>query len=173
MTEVTQEDLDKLSTRINELTAEASKYHKRAQTAEQVNSDREAELETAKTAKLIEDGKLKELNESLTSDLDKYKSDIEGYKGKAELYDADQVSQRDALIAKLPEDERDELKDLPLLALKAVVKRIETKPPPKIDEQGRPLTRGEEDWRAKYPTKGDLIKRNRPLYDKLKAEGKI
>ena len=96
--EITQEDLDKLSDRVSELTAESSKYHKRAQTAEQLNTEREAELEKAKQAKLIEDGKLQELNESLNADLDKYKVDIDGYKVKAEKYDSYLTKKRETLV---------------------------------------------------------------------------
>ncbi len=114
-----------------DLIAENKKYRQRAQDAEKGNKERDDAAEALKNKRLEEEGKLKELNESLTTA-------NAALKTKADEWDADKAVQKEQLLESLPEDKRDAYKDFSLTDLRIVTKDLVTTPKKVVVNDGAP-----------------------------------
>ena len=109
-------------TDVGALIAESKKYRKRSQEAESRLAKLEAQLAKQEEAKLIQEGKKDEV-------IAKYRADNESLTAKAEKYDLLIAQETDMILAKFPEEEREELASLGISSLRILNKKIEnTKP---------------------------------------------
>ena len=109
-------------TDVGALIAESKKYRKRSQEAESRLAKLEAQLAKQEEAKLIQEGKKDEV-------IAKYRADNESLTAKAEKYDSLIAQETDMILAKFPEEEREELASLGISSLRILNKKIEnTKP---------------------------------------------
>mgnify|MGYP003134129028 CR=1 FL=1 len=100
----------------------AKKLRKRAQESEATIQEFTKAQEAQKVDQLKEQEKFQELSESLQKQLD----EVSPYKEKWESYEA---SERESLLSKLPEEDREGLKDESLKTLKYIAAKIESQKP--------------------------------------------
>ena len=100
--------------------ANAKKQRNRAQELEATLNKHNEATEKAKIQKLADDGKLSEL-------VDTQKSQIDKLQGKLNENSSIVSALRDEMLASIPEEEQESLKDLPFKALKLVVDKISVK----------------------------------------------
>ena len=100
----------------------AKKLRKRAQDAEFSIEENTKVRETQKVKQLREQEKFQELSENLQKQLD----DVSPYKEKWESHES---SRRDALLSKLPEEDREGLQTESLKTLEYIVSKIEASKP--------------------------------------------
>ena len=100
----------------------AKKLRKRAQDAEFNIEENTKARETQKVKQLREQEKFQELSENLQKQLD----DVSPYKEKWESHES---SRRDALLSKLPEEDRESLKTESLKTLEYIVQKLEVSKP--------------------------------------------
>ena len=115
----------------------------RAQAAESALETLKAEATAKETAALAESGKFKELYEGLLPELKTAKE-------RVERFDAFEIAQRDRLLKKLPEDEWDLYRAVPLEALDKIVDRLGLKPTPKELPPGSRVPTSEDQQIAKW-----------------------
>ena len=102
--------------------ANAKKLRKRSQDAEAKLEANSKAQEEAQEAKLIEEGKLKEL-------LEKRDAELKVLKQKANEYDAMITSERDAILNAMTEEDKETFGNLPLKELKALNAKLNSQKP--------------------------------------------
>ena len=133
----------------------AKKLRKRAQDSESTIQEFTKTQETQKVSQLKEQEKFQELSENLQTQLD----EVSPYKERWESYEA---SEREGLLSKLPEEEREGLQNESLKTLKYIVSKLEaakTINPQATPGASRNVNPVPEDWtklssselRAKWP----------------------
>jgi len=100
----------------------AKKLRKRAQDSESTIQEFTKNQETQKVRQLKEQEKFKELSENLQSQLD----ELSPFKERWENHEA---SERESLLSKLPEEDREGLQTESLKTLKYIVSKMETSKP--------------------------------------------
>ena len=102
--------------------ANSKKLRKRSQDAEaQLEANAKAQTE-AQEAKLIEEGKLKEL-------LEKRDAELKSLKAKANEYDAMITSERESILNAMSEEDKEVFGNLPLKELKALNAKLNSQKP--------------------------------------------
>ena len=107
----------------------AKKLRKRAQESEATIQEFTKTQETQKVKQLKEQEKFQELSENLQKQLD----DVMPYKERWESYE---TSERESLLSKLPEEEREGLQNESLKTLKYIVSKGESSKP--VNPQANP-----------------------------------
>ena len=92
-------------------------YRQRAQNAEAEIAKFRKDTDKVRKTKMQEDGKLNEV-------IEEHKKDIEALKVKADRGDELLKTERERLLNKLPEGDREDFSDLPLNALNKVVSKL-------------------------------------------------
>lgn len=107
----------------------AKKLRKRAQESESTIQEFTKSQETQKVQQLKKQEKFEELSQSLQAQLD----EVSPYKEKWESHEA---SERESLLSKLPEEEREGLQGESLKTLKYIVSKVESSKP--VNPQANP-----------------------------------
>ena len=106
------------------------------------------EAETRKLKQMEEKGEYEKIMAEMTT---KY----EDAKKKADAFDEYQVTKRDSLLSKLPEEDRAIYEGLPLEKLEAHVEKVNTKPSPASVDNSKPTSTGGyasfEEWASVDP----------------------
>ena len=100
----------------------AKKLRKRAQDSESTIQEFTKTQEAQKVSQLKEQEKFQELSENLQAQL----NEVSPYKERWESFEA---SERESLLSKLPEEEREELENESLKTLKYIVSKMEQQKP--------------------------------------------
>tara|TARA_Y100001963_G_scaffold159868_1_gene265851 strand:- start:12244 stop:12780 length:537 start_codon:yes stop_codon:yes gene_type:complete len=112
---------DQATSLLSEEKAYAKKQRQRAQEAERKYNELAAKMEEQKNAQLAEQGKYKEMYEDLKTKATAWENDSNEYRKFVD-------SEKSNLLESLPEDDRDDFKDLSLTQLKKIVSKVQTKP---------------------------------------------
>jgi len=104
----------------NEYIAESKKYRKRAQEAESQLSKLQKQIENQENTKLEEQKKYQEL-------ADKYKSQLDEVSPFKEKYEVMYEQRKNALLERLPEEQRDKFSNKDIDVLEFMVSELKTK----------------------------------------------
>ena len=128
------------------LAYENKKYRKRAQEAEDENTQLKKKLASAEEAKMIQEGKKDEL-------IAKYQSENESLNANAQKWNKYEETRRNTLLESVPEEEREELARLDLKTLEYVTGKINNTKSNAPEVAGNPRGHKEitKDWTTMNP----------------------